>query len=95
MRDLEKISKLDEKITELEEKGFKIVILKNKPDAIAVKNNEIYAVKILTKYRGHRYSTGNGKFKISIGGGFKLCTLKEHFGDFKDVFYDFIIRDRT
>ena len=49
--------KLNKYIKELEQQGFRIINLeRRKPDAIAIKDNKVYAVKMV----GKRYKEGKG-----------------------------------
>jgi len=53
-RKIDRMTKINEVIKDYEEKGFRIIRLANKsPDAIAYKNNSIFAVEILGLNKGY------------------------------------------
>jgi len=72
-------------LKQLSQKGWKTINLKRKsPDGIAIKNNEIVAVEVITyKSNKTRYNRGN-----------KARQKKEDYFMFDDVFVKFINRNK-
>ncbi len=81
-------TRLREYAKELESKGWRVISLKGKsPDAIAVQNEAVVAVEVLSKVRMSKLKRGKWIREWRYASGYTLAEKRRNYSMFDDVFF--------